>query len=157
MKIQLWTFGKESKNYIQEGLRLYSKRLNHYCAFTIKVLSAGKNKGKGNPRLLKKEEAQLVDKLLTPDHVLFVLDEKGEALSSPGLATLIGQQQLNASKILVFLIGGAYGTDDGLLQRARGILSLSQLTFPHQIVRLIMAEQIYRAFTILNNEPYHHL
>ncbi len=157
MKVQLWTFGKESKSYIKAGVNLYSDRLKHYCTFSSKVLSAGKSQGKKSPDILKKEEADLVYKMLTPDHMLFVLDEKGKTITSPGLAKLIEQQQLNSTKILVFLIGGAYGTADLLLKKAKGVLSLSALTFPHQIVRLIMAEQIYRAFTILHHEPYHHL
>lgn len=157
MKVQLWTFGKDNKSYVREGISLYSKRLNHYCSFEMKVLSAGKNKGKMDQEALRKQEAAVVLNQLTADHILITLDEKGKMITSPGLAELIEQKQITSSKILVFLIGGAYGTDQSILSRSGKILSLSELTFPHQIVRLIMAEQLYRAFTIIHHEPYHHL
>lgn len=157
MKITLWTFGKENKSYLEEGVDLYIQRLSHYCTFEMKILSAGKKKGKGQPQVLKAQEAEVVNRLLTPDHILFCLDEKGKPLSSVGLSALLEKQQLISHKIPVFLIGGAYGIDRSLLNRAQAVFSLSALTFPHQIVRLVMVEQLYRAFSILNNEPYHHL
>ena len=157
MKVALWTFGKEHKSHLEEAIGLYTGRLRHYCDFEMKILSAGKKKGKLPPQDLKAEEAAAVNRLLTPDHILFCLDENGEALSSVGLSRLLEKQQLISHKIPVFLIGGAYGIDASLLNKAQAVFSLSGLTFPHQIVRLIMAEQLYRAFSILHHEPYHHL
>jgi 23S rRNA (pseudouridine1915-N3)-methyltransferase len=157
VKIQLWTFGKENEPYIRDGIHLFSNRLKHYCDFSIKVLHAGKNTSRLPPEELKKKEARVILSILEAQHILFTLDEKGKEITSIKLAGLLEKHQLLASRVLVFLIGGAYGTDESILIKSRGILSLSQLTFPHQLVRLIMTEQLYRAFTILNHEQYHHL
>lgn len=156
MKIELWTFGKANESYVEEGIRIFTKRIRHYCDFEMKILSSGKKKGKLNPEELKKQEAEVIDRLLTDNHVLITLDEKGKSISSVELAKLLEERQL-VPKILVFLIGGAYGTEDRILKRSQKVLSLSALVFPHQIARLIMTEQLYRAFSILNNSPYHHL
>lgn len=157
MKIQLWTFGKENEPYIAEGVRLFSDRLKHYCNFSIRILNAGKNTSRLSPVELKKKEARIILSIWEPQHILYTLDEKGKEISSVKLARLLEKHQMLASRVLVFLIGGAYGTDESILIKSRGILSLSQLTFPHQLVRLIMTEQLYRAFTILHHEKYHHL
>lgn len=156
MKIELWTFGKANESYVAEGIEIFSKRIQHYCDFEMKVLSVGKKAGKLSPDQLKRQEADVVEKMLTTDHSLITLDEKGKSISSVALSVLLETQQM-IPKTLVFLIGGAYGTDDRVLKRSQRVLSLSALVFPHQIVRLIMAEQIYRAFSILHNSPYHHL
>ncbi len=157
MKIEVWTFGKENKNYVEEGVKLFTKRIQHYAPFEMKILSAGKKSGKLKPEDLKKKEAEVVFEKLTSDQTLVTLDEKGKPLSSVGLSKFIATRQLASDKTLVFLIGGAYGVDNKVLQKSLKVISLSSLVFPHQIVRLIMAEQIYRAFSILNNQPYHHL
>lgn len=157
MKIELWTFGKAHKSYVSEGIHLYAKRIQHYCPFEVKILTAGKKTGKMSPDILKVKEAEAGSHLLTPDHTLITLDEKGKKISSAGLSKLLEERQLAADKTLVFLIGGAYGTADSILKKSQKVISLSELTFPHQIVRLIMIEQIYRAFSILHNQPYHHL
>lgn len=157
MKIQLWTFGKENESYIRNGIELFTNRLSHYCDFSIRILNAGKNSGRLPPQELKKKEARVILSLLEPQHILYTLDEKGKEISSEKLAGLLAKNQMLASRILVFLIGGAYGTDESVLIKSRGILALSRLTFPHQLVRLIMVEQLYRAFSILNHEQYHHL
>lgn len=156
MKVQLWSFGKENNSYITEGMQVFTDRLKHYCDFELRILHAGKNAGKLSPDDLKKEEARILLSLLEPEHHLFVLDERGKDITTMQLADLLEQQQMLSSHPLVFLIGGAYGIDESVLLKARKVLSLSKLTFPHQLVRLIMAEQLYRAFSILNNEKYHH-
>ena len=105
---------------------------------------------------MKKKEAEAVLSLLKPDDYLVALDEYGKQFSSEGLAQFLQQRASAATKNIVFLIGGAYGIDAALLQKAKLKWSLSQLTFPHMLVRLILAEQVYRACTILHNEKYHH-
>ncbi len=157
MKIELWTFGKENKDYVKEGIQLFTKRIKKYTPFDIKVLSAGKKAGKLSPEDLKLKEAEVVKKRLSADHTLITLDEKGECLSSVQFAQFIASRQLASDKVLVFLIGGAYGVDDQILKKSQKVISLSALVFPHQMVRLIMVEQIYRAFSILNHQPYHHV
>jgi len=156
MKVQLWSFGKENEAYIREGVLLFTGRLQHYCEFELKTLSAGKNAGNLPPEELKKKEAKILLSILEPQHILIALDERGKEITTIQLADMLEKHQMFASKILIFLIGGAYGIDESVLLKARTVISLSQLTFPHQLVRLIMCEQLYRAFTLLNHEKYHH-
>lgn len=156
MKVQLWSFGKENEAYISEGMKMFSQRLQHYCDFELKLLNAGKNAGNLPAEELKKQEARILLSVLEPDHILIVLDERGKDITSFQLASMIEKQQMISSKTLVFLIGGAFGIDESILLKARGVISLSKLTFPHQLVRLIITEQLYRAFTIINHEKYHH-
>ena len=156
MKIQLWSFGKENEAYISEGMKMFSRRLQHYCDFELKFLNAGKNAGTLPPEELKKQEARVLLSILEPYHILIVLDERGKEVTSQQLALLLDKQQMLSAKTLIFLIGGAYGIDESILLKAREVISLSRLTFPHQLVRLLCTEQIYRAFTILNHEKYHH-
>lgn len=156
MKVQLWSFGKENEAYIMEGMKMFSGRLQHYCDFDLKFLNAGKNTGNLPPEELKKQEAHILLSILESYHTLMVLDERGKDMTSLQLSLLIEKQQMISSKTLVFLIGGAFGIDESILLKAREVISLSKLTFPHQLVRLIVTEQLYRAFTILNHEKYHH-
>ncbi len=157
MKIELWTFGKEHESYVEEGINLYAGRIGHYCHFELKILSAGGRKKRGiSLAKLKMQEAELIERMLTRDHTLITLDEKGKEITSVGLSELLAMQQM-VPKTLVFLIGGAYGTADRILERSTKVVSLSAMTFPHQIARLIMVEQLYRAFSILHNSAYHHL
>jgi 23S rRNA (pseudouridine1915-N3)-methyltransferase len=156
MKVQIWSFGKEHESYVREGIQLFSDRLKHYCDFEFKILNAGKGTSTLPETELKKKEAKVLLSILEPQHVLVVLDERGKDLSSMQLSAFLQNHQTIASRTLVFLIGGAYGIDESVLLKARNVFSLSKLTFPHQLVRLILAEQLYRAFAILNNEKYHH-
>ncbi|HEX5554769.1 MAG TPA: 23S rRNA (pseudouridine(1915)-N(3))-methyltransferase RlmH [Chitinophagaceae bacterium] len=156
MKVQLWAFGKEKETYIREGMQMFSQRLQHYCEFDLKILNAGKNTATLPPEELKKKEAKILLSILEPQHVLIALDERGREMTTLQFADLLEKHQMLASRTLVFLIGGAYGLDESVMLKARNILALSKLTFPHQLVRLIMAEQIYRGFTLLNHEKYHH-
>jgi 23S rRNA (pseudouridine1915-N3)-methyltransferase len=156
MKLQLWSFGKTHESYIREGMELFQERINHYCDFEFKLFSAGKNTASLSPEELKKKEARILLAALEPRQHLIALDERGKALSTLQFADLLDKQRISGSTTLVFLIGGAYGLDESVLLKARQILSISRFTFPHQLVRLIMAEQIYRAFTVLNHEKYHH-
>ena len=156
MKVQIWSFGKEHESYVREGIQLFSDRLKHYCDFEFKILNAGKGTSTLPETELKKKEAKVLLSILEPQHVLVVLDERGKDLSSMQLSAFLQNHQTIASRTLVCLIGGAYGIDESVLLKARNVFSLSKLTFPHQLVRLILAEQLYRAFAILNNEKYHH-
>lgn len=156
MKVQLWSFGKENSSYIAEGMQLFTGRIQHYCDFEYKIINIGKNAGKLPAEAMKKKEAEILLSIIEPQQILYMLDERGKELTSLQLAGLLEEHQMLASRTLIFLIGGAYGLDESVLLKARKIISLSKLTFPHQLVRLIMAEQLYRAFSILNNEKYHH-
>ncbi len=156
MKIHFWSIGKAHEPYLKAGIEIFTKRITHYHTVEWKIISSAKNAPNLSNAELKKSEAENVLKLLDKSDVLIVLDEKGKQLSSEKLADLI---QLNANKSvknLIFLIGGAFGVDEDVIARANYVWSLSHLVFPHQLVRLILAEQVYRACTIIRNEKYHH-
>lgn len=156
MKIQFWSVGKMHEAYAKAGIEDFTKRINNYFSADWFLIAPPKNAGSLSEAELKKTEAQLVLQLLQKEDILVLLDERGKNLSSPELAQWI-QQKANAStKRLVFLIGGAFGVDEPLAARANFTWSLSRLVFPHMLVRLILAEQVYRACTILRNEKYHH-
>jgi 23S rRNA (pseudouridine1915-N3)-methyltransferase len=155
MKIECWSIGKTHDEYVNKGVEDFTARIRHY--FPIEwLLLAPKKINNGNPEKWKAQEAELILAALRPEDYLVALHEKGKSLSSPELARFIQDRGNESIKRLVFLIGGAYGLDKTVLARAKFQLSLSALTFPHQLVRLIVAEQIYRACSILRNEKYHH-
>lgn len=156
MKIQLWSLGKNHEAYIRAGVEDFTQRISKYYPVTWNIIPLPKNAGMLSEMDLKKKEAEIILKWLEKDDFLVALDERGKQMSSEGLAEFIGKRSLESSKTLVFLIGGAYGLDESVLRRANFQWSLSQLVFPHQLVRLILAEQLYRACTILKNEKYHH-
>ena len=156
MKIQFWTIGKANEPYVKEGIDDFTKRINRYFKAEWKTIAPPKNAGTLSEADLKKKEGELVLGALQKDDFLVLLDERGKQLSSEGLATFIQTRANESTKQIVFLIGGAFGVDAPVQQRADYTWSLSQLVFPHQLVRLILAEQVYRACTILRNEKYHH-
>ncbi|MCS7036863.1 MAG: 23S rRNA (pseudouridine(1915)-N(3))-methyltransferase RlmH [Saprospiraceae bacterium] len=154
MKVEVWAIGKTTEAYLQTGLSLYEKRLSHYLPFTWQTLPA--HKGKNNdPQNLKQQEGQTVLEKLRPDDYLVLLDERGQQLTSLELAQWLQQRLQAPARRLIFLIGGAYGFSPDLYARANAQLALSRLTFSHQMARLFLMEQLYRAMTILRNEPYH--
>ena len=156
MKIKLIMVGKTNATYLVEGEREYEKRLKHYTKFEEIIIPDVKQAGKLNERELKKKEGQLIlAKLENSDHVI-LLDDKGRSYSSIELANLLQQKMNSGLKSLVFVVGGAYGFSDEVYQRAGLKLSLSKMTFSHQMVRLIFKEQLYRGFSILRGEKYHH-
>src|SRR5258708_1389628 len=157
MKIQVWSIGKEHETYVKAGVEDFTKRISRYYPVEWKVISPPKNAGTLSQTELKKKEAATLLEGLTKDDYLVALDEKGRQFYSEGLAQFIQGRANESVRNLVFLIGGAYGLDETILQRANHQWSLSQLTFPHQLVRLLLAEQVYRACTILRNEKYHHM
>jgi 23S rRNA (pseudouridine1915-N3)-methyltransferase len=155
MKIECWSIGKTHDEYVSKGVEDFTARIRRY--FPIEwVLLAPKKMNSGNPEKCRTQEAGLILAALRPEDYLVALHEKGKSLSSPELARFIQDRGNESIKRLIFLIGGAYGLDKTVLARAKFQWSLSALTFPHQLVRLIVAEQIYRACSILRNEKYHH-
>lgn len=156
MKIHFWSIGKPHEKYIKEGVEDFTNRISKYYKVEWLVIPPPKNAGLMNEVELKKQEAEIVLEKLTEDDYLVLLDEKGRNISSEELSNILQQRANDSSKRLVFLIGGAFGADEKVLKRANFTWSLSKLVFPHMLVRLILAEQVYRACTILRNEKYHH-
>ena len=147
MKIELLLTGKTEQGYLKEGIALYEERLRHYCGFVRKELPDKKSK--------ELEGDAIIKNIKESDYVI-LLDEKGKAFSSVQFAQTIENMGVRAVKKIIFVVGGAYGFSDSVYKRANDILSLSPMTFSHQMVRLIFTEQLYRAFTIIRGEPYHH-
>lgn len=156
MKIHFWSVGKAHEPYVKEGIETFTKRISNYYPVEWKLIPSSKNAASLSKTDLKKNEAETIFNLLEPKDVLVLLDEKGKQFTSEELAQLIQANANKSIKNLIFLIGGAYGVDEKIIKRANYTWSLSKLVFPHQLVRLILAEQVYRACTILRNEKYHH-
>lgn len=156
MKLQFWTVGKAHDSYVKEGVEMFSKRIANYFPVEWHIIPMLKNAGMLSEIDLKIKEGEIILQLLKKEDYLIVLEERGKQLNSEGLAAFIQQRANESEKNLVFLIGGAFGLSETVLKRANFKWSLSQLVFPHQLVRLILAEQLYRACTILRNEKYHH-
>ena len=157
MKIQLWNIGKAHESYIQQGAEDFTKRINKYFASEWMIMPSPKNAAVMKEDELKKNEAKIILSFLEDADFLILLDESGKQITSAELANFIQQRANESKKRLIFLIGGAYGADDTIIQRADYKWSLSKLVFPHMLVRLLLAEQVYRACTILRNEKYHHI
>ena len=156
MKIWFWSIGKSNESYVKEGIADFTKRISRYFPVEWTIIPVPKNSGMLSEMDLKKKEGETILQWLRQDDYLIALDEHGKQFSSEGLSELLQERASASTKNLVFLIGGAFGLDAAVLKRAQLKWSLSQLTFPHQMVRLILAEQVYRACTILQNEKYHH-
>ena len=156
MKISLWSIGKSHESYVKPGVEEFSSRLDRYFNTEWKIISPPKLAASMSEEQLKKAEAVMILGMLSREDHLVVLDERGKMLDSIQLAEMIQARANESVKNMVFLIGGAYGVDTTLLKRSQFKWSLSPLTFPHQLVRLILTEQLYRACTILRNEKYHH-
>ena len=156
MKISLLTVGKTDVKWVREGLDLYVSRLSHYVPFTLEEIPELKNVSALSWDQIKEKEGELVLKRIKDADELVLLDERGRELRSVELASWLQDRLARGGRDLVFVIGGAYGFSDKVYDRADGKLSLSRLTFSHQMVRTIFAEQLYRAFTIIKGEPYHH-
>ncbi len=156
MKISFWSVGKNNEIYVKEGVEDFTRRISRYFKAELNIIPMPKNSGILPEMELKKKEGEAIMQLLTKDDYLVALEERGKQLSSEGLAEFIQARANESTKKIIFLIGGAYGIDEQVLKRADFKWSLSQLVFPHQLVRLILSEQVYRACTILKNEKYHH-
>ena len=156
MKIVLLTIGKTSEKYLIEGIAQYQIRLKHYTQFEmLEILNIKNAKNFSNAELMKKEGELILKQLQSSDH-LVLLDDKGKDFTSLKFSEKLQGWMLSGKKRLVFVVGGAYGFSKQVYARGNEKLSLSKMTFSHQMVRLFFVEQIYRGYTILNNEPYHH-
>ncbi len=156
MNIQIWTIGKDHEPHFREAIALYLKKTQPYLKVEFTVIPSPR-KGSGLPaEKLKELEAETIRTRLKPDIHLIVLDERGKALTSEEWAQHFGRLRDAGTGTLVLLIGGAFGVTEALRQEAKAVWSLSRLVFPHQLVRLIVAEQVYRACAILHGSGYHH-
>ena len=156
MNIELIVVGKTDMQEVQALVAMYSQRLNHYVRFAITTIADMRNTKKLSESEQKRLEGEAILRLINDSDYLMLLDEHGAELRSIEFAELLQRRMLAGTKRLVFVIGGPYGFSEMVYQRANSKLSLSKMTFSHQIVRAIFTEQLYRAFTILKNEPYHH-
>lgn len=157
MKIQLVVIGKIRESYLEEGISIFTKRLKHYCNFEIIVIPDLKKKKNLSEEMIKSKESDLILSKLSNDDFVLLLDERGKSKSSVEFSAFIQQKMNHSTKKLVFVIGGAYGFSDGLYKRSNQLLNMSKMVFPHEMIRLFFVEQLYRAHTILRNEPYHHV
>ncbi|MFY8090085.1 MAG: 23S rRNA (pseudouridine(1915)-N(3))-methyltransferase RlmH [Chitinophagaceae bacterium] len=156
MKIILASVGKPHDAIVKEGIHEFTQRISKYFTVQWLIIPTVKNAASLNETALKKAEALQIANALQKEDYLVLLDEKGKNISSPQLANIIQQRANESCKQLVFLIGGAFGVDETIIQRANFTWSLSNLVFPHMLVRFMLAEQVYRACSILRNEKYHH-
>jgi len=156
MTIRLLAIGKTDNSSLQQLITEYQNRLKHYVKFELEIIPDIKNSKNLSEAQQKEKEGDLILKKLSNTDVLVLLDENGKQFSSIDFSNYLQKKMNSGIKQLVFVIGGPYGFSDSIYQKAQGKISLSKMTFSHQMVRLFVIEQIYRGFTILKNEPYHH-
>lgn len=156
MKITLLCVGKTDEEYLQHAIDKYVKRIKHYLSFKLLVIPDIKHTKSLSTQQQREKEGQAVLKHISTNDLLILFDEKGKPYSSVEFAAFFEKQMLRSVSHIVFVIGGPYGFDKGVYERANALASLSNMTFSHQMVRLFAVEQIYRAFTIIRKEPYHH-
>ena len=156
MKIVLIVVGKTDVSYWNEAFEAYRERLTHYIPFEMEVIPAAKNSKNMKATQLKEQEGVSILKALQPGDYVVLLDEKGKEFTSAQFALWLEKKMHTVSKRLVFVAGGAYGFSEEVYQAVSEKLSVSQMTFSHQMIRPVFVEQLYRAMTILRNEPYHH-
>ena len=155
MKIFILCIGKTHSSYLKEGIGIYLDRLKHYAKVEYLELPDVPNKGL-LPEALKQKEGELIMKHLKADDLLFLLDEKGDEFSSREFAALLQKRMNSGLKQMVLVTGGAFGFSKEVYQRAEGKISFSRMTFSHEMIRLLLTEQLYRGFSILKGEGYHH-
>lgn len=156
MKIKWIQVGKTTENYLLEGINEYLKRLQHYTTLELITIPDLKSRANLAKEVIKFQEGQLILKHILPTDFVVLLDENGKNYTSVQFSEWLNQQQLIGLKNIVFIIGGAYGFDEQVYKKSNFKISLSLMTFSHQMVRLFFLEQLYRAFTIIKNEKYHH-
>lgn len=156
MKVELLVIGKTDAEYLKTGIAEYEKRLTRYIPYEMTVIPDIKNSKNMSEAVQKEREGELILAQLQPSDFVLLLDERGKSYTSVKFARFLEQKMVAGIKRLVLVIGGPYGFSDAVYARANDKLSLSAMTFSHQMVRLIFAEQLYRAMTILKGEPYHH-
>ena len=155
MKVTLLVVGKTTDEHIDTLIEEYQKRLTHYLPFTLQVVPELKNTKSLTEEQQKQAEGEMIMRAITPSTDLILLDEHGKEYRSIEFADYL-QKRMSSGRDVVFVVGGPYGFADAVYQRANGKISLSKMTFSHQMVRLFFVEQLYRAMTILRGEPYHH-
>jgi 23S rRNA (pseudouridine1915-N3)-methyltransferase len=155
LKIVILTLGKTSASYLREGIAIYQDRLRHYAKVEYKELPDVPAKGITHD-VLKEREGDQFMKQLKPDDVVVLLDENGDHFSSRGFADMLQRRMNSGVKQLVLIIGGAFGFSPAIYARANGKISFSKMTYSHEMIRLLLVEQLYRAHTILKGESYHH-
>lgn len=156
MKIELMAIGRTSTRYLQDGIDVYLKRLSHYVPFEIKCLPDVKTSRSLTEERQKEMEGEQFLAQLQPGDFLVLLDERGKEMTSRDFSVYIDRKMLSVPKRMLFVIGGPYGFSKAMYERADDKISLSKMTFSHEMVRLFFTEQLYRAMTILRGEPYHH-
>ncbi|PKO98664.1 MAG: 23S rRNA (pseudouridine(1915)-N(3))-methyltransferase RlmH [Bacteroidetes bacterium HGW-Bacteroidetes-8] len=156
MKIEFLLTGKTEAAYLKEGISLYEERLKFYTSYSKKELPDVKNSSSLSKEQIKEREGEQILKNLGETDELVLLDERGALITSEDFAVKVERWSLRGVKKIVFAVGGAYGFSDAIYKRANDKISLSRMTFSHQMVRVIFLEQLYRAFTIIKGEPYHH-
>lgn len=156
MKILLIVIGKTDQKWLINGIGQYTERLTHFAQFEMQVIPDIRNTKNMDSQTQKVREGELILNLLQPSDDVWLLDDKGREMTSPEMAQWLEKRMAQSTKRLVFIIGGPYGFSQDVYSRVPGRLSLSKMIFSHQMVRLIFVEQLYRAFSILNNLPYHH-
>lgn len=156
MVIEIWSIGKANEAFMEPAIAHYLQKVKPWCQVELVVLPPPKKGATPSPEATMLAEEAILLKRLQAHHHLILLDERGKLLSSPEWAASFQGMMNQSVKTLVLLIGGAYGVSDAVKARADKTWSLSKLVFPHQLVRLVVAEQVYRAFSILHNSPYHH-
>ena len=156
MRMQLWVVGKTTQGFVEQGFSEFYERIKHYLSFEVQVIPDIKNTKNLTPEQVKEKEGEwILKKIQTGDHIV-LLDEFGRSFNSVQFSEYLERKFLTVPKSLVFIIGGPYGFSIEVYKAAQEKISLSKMTFSHQLVRLIFAEQLYRALTILNHLPYHH-
>lgn len=156
MKLLLLSFGKPHETYVKEGIEDFTRRIGRYYPVSWTIIPPPKNAASLTPEAYKKKEAEALQGKWDKDDYLVCLDEHGKMIGSEELSRFLAGRANESIKRVVFLVGGSYGIDASILKQAKFVWSLSPLVFPHQLARLILSEQLYRACTILNNEKYHH-
>lgn len=156
MHVTLLCIGKTGKAFLEEGEKEYLKRLSHYLSFELKVLPDVKQAKSLSEEQIKQKEAEMFLEKIQATDTVFLLDENGKTFDSVGFSRFMQEQFNRGGKQLYFLVGGPYGFHSSIYARAQGKISLSSMTFSHQMIRLFFIEQVYRAMTILKGEPYHH-
>lgn len=156
MRITLLTIGKSDIPWVKQGLDMYVSRLKHYASFELIEIPELKGVKALSQEQIKQKEGELALKYIKPGDSLILLDERGSSFRSLEFARFLEDRMARSSSNIIFLIGGAYGFSPAVYERSQSSISLSKMTFSHQLVRTIFAEQLYRAFTIIKGEPYHH-
>lgn len=156
MKITFLVIGKNKDTYLTEGINDYIKRMNKYISFEFKEIPGVKSTKKYSIDEIKQKEGEAIMKQIPSNASLILLDERGKKMSSEDFASWLKELMIQSTQHLIFAVGGAYGFSETVYKNASAKLSLSSMTFSHQVIRLMFMEQVYRAFTIIHGEPYHH-